>query len=59
MGTGKNILNKAGILGELISFLRLRGRWWLIPIVIILVLFGVLLLLGTSTPVAPFIYSLF
>jgi hypothetical protein len=34
-------------------------RWWLFPLVVFLLLFGILLLLATATPVGPFIYALF
>ena len=46
------------LLGELFSFLRHNKKWWLLPIVIVLLAFGLLLLLGT-TGAAPFIYTLF
>lgn len=46
-------------LTELWLFLRTRKKLWLLPIVVLLVLFGALLLLAQSSAVAPFIYSLF
>jgi hypothetical protein len=46
------------LLGELWSFLRYNKKWWLLPILTILLLFGVLLLLSASAA-APFIYTLF
>jgi drug/metabolite transporter superfamily protein YnfA len=46
-------------LRELWLFLRTRKKLWLLPIVVLLVLFGALLLLAQSSAVAPFIYSLF
>ncbi len=48
----------AGILGELWGFLRANKKWWLLPIIVVLVLVGVLVVLS-STAVAPFIYTLF
>jgi uncharacterized protein DUF5989 len=45
-------------LGELMQFLRHNKKWWLAPIVIMLLLVGVLVILG-STAAAPFIYTLF
>jgi hypothetical protein len=45
-------------LRELYDFLRHNKKWWLTPIVVMLVLLGVLVLLGGSTA-APFIYTLF
>ena len=46
------------MLGELVAFLRDNKRWWLTPIVVVLLLVGALLVLG-GTPAAPFIYTLF
>ena len=47
-----------GFLRELFDFLRHNKKWWLTPIVVMLVLLGVLVLLGGSAA-APFIYTLF
>jgi drug/metabolite transporter superfamily protein YnfA len=52
-------INKLGIFGELLSFLWKRKLWWLIPMMIVLVLFGLLLVFTQSSAVAPFIYTLF
>jgi hypothetical protein len=45
--------------GELLSFLWRRKRFFLIPFVVVLLLVGVLILVGEVTGVAPFIYTLF
>lgn len=45
--------------GEFWSFLRVRKKWWLGPIVIVLALFGALIVLTQGSAVAPFIYTLF
>jgi hypothetical protein len=55
----RNVAGGAGTIGELLSFLWLRKRFWLIPFVLTLVLVAVLLLVGEVTGVAPFIYTLF
>jgi hypothetical protein len=47
-----------GIVAEFWEFLKHNKKWWLLPIVVVLVLVGVLLVLGGSA-VAPFIYTLF
>ena len=47
-----------GILGEVFQMLRQNKKYWLIPLILILVLFGVLIILGSSAA-APFIYTLF
>jgi drug/metabolite transporter superfamily protein YnfA len=46
-------------LGDLWGFLRERKKWWLLPMVLVLLLFGVLIALTSGTAVAPFIYTLF
>lgn len=46
-------------LKEFWAFLRARKKYWLLPILIIMLLFGVLLVLAQSSAVAPFIYTLF
>ena len=48
-----------GFLAELWSFLRVRKKFWLVPLLIIIGLIGVLLLLGEGSVVAPFVYTLF
>ncbi len=47
------------IAGELFSFLWGGKRWWLIPMVVVLLLFGMLIILAQSSAIAPFIYTLF
>jgi drug/metabolite transporter superfamily protein YnfA len=44
---------------ELWAFLRERKKFWLLPIVIIMLFFGVLLVFAESSALAPFIYTLF
>ena len=46
-------------LGELWAFMRERKKFWLLPIVVVLLLFGSLLVLTQGSVVAPFIYTLF
>jgi len=47
-----------GLLGELWGFLKENKKWWLLPILIILLIFGLLIVLS-GTGLAPFIYTLF
>jgi len=47
------------ILGELWAFMRVRKKYWLVPTVIMLVIFGGLIILAQGSAVAPFIYTLF
>ena len=44
---------------ELLAFLKVRKKFWLLPIISILLLFGVLIVLTQGSAVAPFIYTLF
>jgi hypothetical protein len=44
---------------EMWAFMRERKKFWLLPIVLILVLFGGLIVLTQGSAVAPFIYTLF
>ncbi len=50
---------KLSILKEFWSFLRVRKKWWLAPIVILLLTLGLILVLTEGSALAPFIYSLF
>ena len=46
-------------LGELWAFMKERKKFWLLPIVVVLLLFGTLIVLTQGSVVAPFIYTLF
>jgi hypothetical protein len=46
------------LLAEMIEFLKYNKKWWLLPILVMMGLFGILLVLA-GTSVAPFIYTLF
>jgi len=48
-----------GIAGELFSFLMANKRWWMLPMIGALLLFGILLVVAQSSAIAPFIYTLF
>lgn len=41
------------------SFLKVRKKWWLLPIVLMMFLVGVLIVFGQSSAVSPFVYALF
>lgn len=47
------------IITEFWEFLKIRKRYWLLPIVIFLLLFGALIVFTESSAIAPFIYALF
>tara|TARA_B100001057_G_C22185170_1_gene694790 strand:+ start:387 stop:536 length:150 start_codon:yes stop_codon:yes gene_type:complete len=46
-------------LKEFLEFLKIRKKYWLLPILLFLVLFGGLIVLTQGTAVAPFIYTIF
>jgi hypothetical protein len=48
-----------GITRELWQFLRQRKKFWLLPVVLMMLLFGALLVLAQSSAIAPFLYTLF
>jgi hypothetical protein len=50
---------KLSILWEFWSFLGLRKKWWLAPVIILMLTLGLILVLTESSALAPFIYSLF
>ena len=47
------------LLADLWAFMRERKKFWLAPIILVLVLLGALIVLGQGSAVAPFIYTLF
>ena len=49
----------AGVLGQFFSYLWLHGLWWMIPMVSVLLVFGLLLVFASSSGIGPFIYTLF
>ena len=55
----KGIRRKTRIVQELFHFLWEQKLWWMMPMVILLVLFAALLIFAQSTPLAPFVYTLF
>ena len=46
-------------LKEFLEFLIVRKKYWLIPILIVLVLFGALIVLSQGSAIAPFVYTIF
>ncbi len=47
------------IVGELFVFLKVRKKFWLLPILVMMVVFGGLVVLTQGSAVAPFIYTIF
>ena len=52
-------MSKLSIIKEFWSFLRIRKKWWLLPILVLLFILGSLIVLGESSALAPFIYTIF
>ena len=46
-------------LKEFLNFLKVRKKYWLFPIMVVLFLFGMLIVLSQGTAIAPFIYTIF
>jgi len=55
----KSFFSRGSEAGELIGFLWKAKLWFLIPFVLVLLIFGLLLIFAQATGVAPFIYTLF
>lgn len=52
-------MSGSGITSELWAFMRERKKWWLLPIIMVLLLVGVLLVFAQGSVLAPFIYTIF
>lgn len=54
-----SIATRLGVARELMAFLWQRKLWWMIPMVSVLLVFGLLLVFAQTSAIAPFIYTLF
>ena len=50
---------QSGVMRELWSFLRVRKKWWLLPIILVMLVVGALLVFAQGSVLAPFIYTIF
>jgi hypothetical protein len=50
---------KSSITRELWAYMRVRKKWWLLPLILVLLLVGVVIALAQGSALAPFIYSVF
>jgi hypothetical protein len=57
--SSRGIGGRFSIFGELWSFMKVRKKWWLGPIVLTMLLLSILIVLTQGSAVAPFIYALF
>ena len=53
------LMGKLGILKEFWDFLKVRKKWWLTPVVVIMILLGALIVFSQGSAISPFIYTLF
>ena len=54
----ESLTSRLGIAGELLQFFW-QNKWWLTPMIFVLLIFGALLIFAQSSAIAPFIYTLF
>jgi hypothetical protein len=59
MKTLKALGNRFDVAGELLAFFWARRLWWMMPMVILLLAFGLLIGFAQTSAIAPFIYTLF
>jgi hypothetical protein len=52
-------MKRTGLAGELWAFMRVRKKWWLLPILVVMLVVGALLLFAHGSALAPFIYTIF
>jgi len=52
-------MSKISVFLEIWEFLKERKKWWLVPIVFFLLLFGSFIVITEGTAIAPFIYAIF
>lgn len=52
-------MGAGSFLKELWGFLKTRKKWWLLPIIAVLLILGAIIILSEGSAVAPFIYTLF
>ncbi|MEK6760730.1 MAG: DUF5989 family protein [Nanoarchaeota archaeon] len=51
-------MNNKPLLLELWNFMKVRKKWWLLPIILMLILLGFLIIIGQSSSLSPIIYAL-
>jgi Family of unknown function (DUF5989) len=51
--------SRMGVAGQLLSYFWQGKRWWLVPMIVVLLGMGVFIVLAQSSVIAPFIYTLF
>jgi len=59
MGIKNSVIETARFWREVWDFLKVRKKWWLLPIIVLCVLLGMLIVLTEGSALAPFIYTIF
>jgi len=52
-------MRNPSLVGELWAFMRVRKKWWLLPILVVMLIVGALLVFAHGSALAPFIYTIF
>ncbi len=52
-------MSKLVLFRDIWAFMRIRKKWWLLPIIIMIALLGLILVFAQGSPLAPFIYTVF
>ena len=52
-------MSKFSIFGDLWQFMRIRKKWWLLPLILLIALLALILIFAQSSALAPFIYTVF
>jgi Family of unknown function (DUF5989) len=52
-------MSQSGLIGEFWAFMRERKKWWLLPVIAVLLIVGGLLVFAQGSALAPFIYTVF
>ena len=50
---------KSSLPAELWAYMRVRKKWWLLPLIIVMVMIGALMVFAQGSALAPFIYTIF
>jgi hypothetical protein len=50
---------RSSLAGEFVAFIKARRKWWLIPIIVVMVTVGALMVFAQGSVLAPFIYTIF
>jgi hypothetical protein len=52
-------MGNSSLARELWGFMRVRKKWWLLPLILVMLLIGTLLVMAEGSALAPFIYAVF